>query len=49
MRQPAPGHPLCSLKNKYRMVKNKISFDLNILFILTGHPLSIVSDSTLAG
>jgi hypothetical protein len=32
-RQPALGHPLGSLKNKYSMVKNKISFDLNILFI----------------
>jgi hypothetical protein len=31
-RQPAPGHPLGSLKNKGRMVKNKISFDPNILF-----------------
>jgi hypothetical protein len=37
-RQPAPGHPLGSLKNKSRMVKNKISFDPNILFIWTGHP-----------
>jgi hypothetical protein len=32
-RQRAPGHPLGSLKNKDRIVKNKISFDLNILFI----------------
>jgi hypothetical protein len=32
-RQPAPEHPLGSLKNKDRMVKNKISFDPNILFI----------------
>jgi hypothetical protein len=37
-RQPAPGHPLGSLKNKGHMVKNKISFDSNILFIWTGHP-----------
>jgi hypothetical protein len=44
-RQSAPGHPLGSLKNKGRMVKNKISFDPNILFIWTGHPLSIVSGS----
>jgi hypothetical protein len=46
-RQPAPGHSLGSLKNKGRMVKNKISFDPNILFIRTGHPLSIVSGSAL--
>jgi hypothetical protein len=38
-RWPAPGHPLGSLKNKGRMIKNKISFDPNILFIWTGHPL----------
>jgi hypothetical protein len=44
-RQPAPGHPFGSLKNKDRMVKNKIFFGLNILFIWTGHPLSIVSSS----
>jgi hypothetical protein len=44
-RQPTPGHLLGSLKNKCRMVKNKISFDPNILFIWTGHPLSIVSGS----
>jgi hypothetical protein len=47
-RQPAPGHPLGSLKNKGRTIKNKISFDPNILFICTGHPLSIVSDSAPA-
>jgi hypothetical protein len=44
-RQPAPGQPLGSLKNKCRMVKNKISFDPNNLFIWIGHPLSIVSGS----
>jgi hypothetical protein len=44
-RQPTPGHPLSSLKNKCRMVKNKISFDPNNLFIWTDHPLSIVSGS----
>jgi hypothetical protein len=32
-RQPAPEHPLGSLKNKCRIVKNKISFDPDILFI----------------
>jgi OPT oligopeptide transporter protein len=32
-RQPTPGHPLGSLKNKGRMIKNKISFDPNIIFI----------------
>jgi hypothetical protein len=32
-RQPAPGHPLGSLKNKGHTVKNKFSFDPNILFI----------------
>jgi hypothetical protein len=31
--QPALGYPLDSLKNKGRMIKNKISYDPNILFI----------------
>jgi hypothetical protein len=36
-RQPVLEHPLGSLKNKDHTVKNKFSFDPNILFIWTGH------------
>jgi hypothetical protein len=46
-RQPTPGHPFSSLKNKNYTVKN-IFFNPNILFIWTGHPISIVSGSAPA-
>jgi hypothetical protein len=43
-RQPMSGYPFGSLKNKYYMIKNNFFYS-NILFIWTGHPLSIFSDS----